>query len=111
MRGTAFWSAPCQSGGGPQSVREGRARVDGEGCSIYFHDYDNHLFELRDRLAAIPSGVAFGNAPEAAKVVTSRYSFRLLTAQRTSGSLRPRTLTDKKLRGKLGKPLLYPCQR
>jgi hypothetical protein len=27
-------------------VREGRARVDGEGCSIYFHDYDNHLFEL-----------------------------------------------------------------
>ena len=27
-------------------VREGRARIDGEGCSIYFHDYDNHLFEL-----------------------------------------------------------------
>ena len=27
-------------------VREGRSRVDGEGHSIYFHDYDNHLFEL-----------------------------------------------------------------
>ena len=27
-------------------VREGRARIEGEGCSIYFHDYDNHLFEL-----------------------------------------------------------------
>src|ERR1700751_2578804 len=27
------------------NVREGRARGDGEGCSIYFHDYDNHLFE------------------------------------------------------------------
>ncbi|MEO0637347.1 MAG: FosX/FosE/FosI family fosfomycin resistance hydrolase [Pseudomonadota bacterium] len=27
-------------------VREGRTRVEGEGRSIYFHDYDNHLFEL-----------------------------------------------------------------
>lgn len=27
-------------------VREGRPRVAGEGRSIYFHDYDNHLFEL-----------------------------------------------------------------
>lgn len=27
-------------------VREGRARVAGEGRSIYFHDHDNHLFEL-----------------------------------------------------------------
>ncbi len=27
-------------------VREGRPRVEGEGRSIYFHDYDNHLFEL-----------------------------------------------------------------
>ena len=27
-------------------VREGRARVAGEGHSIYFHDHDNHLFEL-----------------------------------------------------------------
>lgn len=27
-------------------LREGRSRVDGEGRSIYFHDYDNHLFEL-----------------------------------------------------------------
>lgn len=27
-------------------IREARARVDGEGSSIYFHDWDNHLFEL-----------------------------------------------------------------
>ncbi len=27
-------------------VKEGRSRVDGEGQSIYFYDYDNHLFEL-----------------------------------------------------------------
>ncbi len=27
-------------------LREGRARVEGEGRSIYFHDEDNHLFEL-----------------------------------------------------------------
>jgi catechol 2,3-dioxygenase-like lactoylglutathione lyase family enzyme len=27
-------------------VREGRSRVAGEGHSIYFHDHDNHLFEL-----------------------------------------------------------------
>lgn len=27
-------------------VREGRARVEGEGQSIYFYDDDNHLFEL-----------------------------------------------------------------
>jgi fosfomycin resistance protein FosX len=27
-------------------VREGRARVAGEGQSIYFHDHDNHMFEL-----------------------------------------------------------------
>ncbi len=27
-------------------VREGRSRVEGEGRSLYFHDYDNHLFEL-----------------------------------------------------------------
>ena len=27
-------------------VREGRTRVGGEGRSIYFHDEDNHLFEL-----------------------------------------------------------------
>jgi fosfomycin resistance protein FosX len=38
------------------SVREGRPRVDGEARSIYFHDDDNHLFELHtgtlaDRLA------------------------------------------------------------
>ena len=27
-------------------VSEGRSRVEGEGRSIYFHDDDNHLFEL-----------------------------------------------------------------
>jgi len=27
-------------------VRTGRSRVEGEGRSIYFYDYDNHLFEL-----------------------------------------------------------------
>jgi len=27
-------------------IREGRSRADGEGRSIYFHDDDNHLFEL-----------------------------------------------------------------
>jgi catechol 2,3-dioxygenase-like lactoylglutathione lyase family enzyme len=27
-------------------VQEGRKRVEGEGRSIYFHDHDNHLFEL-----------------------------------------------------------------
>ena len=37
-------------------LREGRSRIDGEGQSIYFHDHDNHLFELHtgtltDRLA------------------------------------------------------------
>jgi catechol 2,3-dioxygenase-like lactoylglutathione lyase family enzyme len=28
------------------NLREGRPRLAGEGRSIYFHDYDNHLFEL-----------------------------------------------------------------
>jgi|SRR6476469_6776765 len=27
-------------------LREGRNRVEGEGRSLYFYDYDNHLFEL-----------------------------------------------------------------
>jgi len=27
-------------------VRTGRSRVEGEGRSIYFYDYDNHLLEL-----------------------------------------------------------------
>lgn len=27
-------------------VRESRSRVAGEGQSLYFYDYDNHLFEL-----------------------------------------------------------------
>ncbi len=38
-------------------MREGRSRINGEGQSIYFHDHDNHLFELHtgtlaERLAA-----------------------------------------------------------
>lgn len=27
-------------------IREGRSRIEGEGQSLYFYDYDNHLFEL-----------------------------------------------------------------
>ncbi|QSJ14855.1 FosX/FosE/FosI family fosfomycin resistance hydrolase [Nostoc sp. UHCC 0702] len=27
-------------------VKEGRSRINGEGLSLYFYDYDNHLFEL-----------------------------------------------------------------
>ncbi len=27
-------------------IKEGRPRVEGEGRSIYFYDFDNHLFEL-----------------------------------------------------------------
>jgi catechol 2,3-dioxygenase-like lactoylglutathione lyase family enzyme len=27
-------------------VKTSRPRVDGEGQSLYFHDHDNHLFEL-----------------------------------------------------------------
>ncbi len=27
-------------------INEGRPRVEGEGRSIYFYDFDNHLFEL-----------------------------------------------------------------
>jgi fosfomycin resistance protein FosX len=42
-------------------VREGRARVDGEGQSIYFYDDDNHMFELHtgtldDRLRRYAQG-------------------------------------------------------
>ncbi|MEH2436605.1 MAG: FosX/FosE/FosI family fosfomycin resistance hydrolase [Nostoc sp.] len=27
-------------------MKDGRSRVEGEGRSLYFYDYDNHLFEL-----------------------------------------------------------------
>ena len=42
-------------------VQEGRPRVAGEGRSIYFHDHDNHLFELHtgtlaERLACYAQG-------------------------------------------------------
>ncbi len=44
-------------------VREGRSRVAGEGQSIYFHDDDNHMFELhtgtlQDRLKRYAQGRA-----------------------------------------------------
>lgn len=42
-------------------TRESRPRVEGEGASIYFHDWDNHLFELHsgtldDRLRRYAEG-------------------------------------------------------
>ena len=42
-------------------MRQSRPRVDGEGASIYFHDWDNHLFELHtgtldDRLRRYAEG-------------------------------------------------------
>lgn len=42
-------------------VKPARARVDGEGQSLYFHDHDNHLFELHtgtldERLARYAKG-------------------------------------------------------
>ena len=42
-------------------IRESRPRVEGEGRSIYFHDDDNHLFELHtgtleERLARYAKG-------------------------------------------------------
>lgn len=44
-------------------LRESRARVEGEGRAIYFHDDDNHLFELHtgtlsERLARYAQGRA-----------------------------------------------------
>ncbi|WP_372017670.1 FosX/FosE/FosI family fosfomycin resistance hydrolase [Pseudoxanthomonas sp. 10H] len=49
-------------------VLAGRSRIEGEGASIYFHDDDNHLFELHagtleDRLAAYAAADA-GQAPD-----------------------------------------------
>ena len=43
------------------AIREARSRVEGEGRSIYFHDDDNHLFELHtgtleERLARYARG-------------------------------------------------------
>ena len=42
-------------------LRESRPRVEGEGRSLYFHDHDNHLFELHtgtlsERLARYADG-------------------------------------------------------
>ena len=46
-------------------LRESRPRVEGEGRSIYFHDADNHLFELHtgtlaERLARYARAPAVG---------------------------------------------------
>jgi fosfomycin resistance protein FosX len=46
-------------------IRSPRPRVDGEGISIYFYDYDNHMFELHtgtlgDRLARYAKGIEHG---------------------------------------------------
>jgi catechol 2,3-dioxygenase-like lactoylglutathione lyase family enzyme len=56
-------------------LRESRPRVEGEGRSIYFHDHDNHLFELHtgtlaERLARYArdgetAGAAAGAGPPA----------------------------------------------
>lgn len=48
-------------------VREDRDRVEGEGRSLYFYDFDNHLFELHtgtleQRLERYLSGRASGSA-------------------------------------------------
>jgi fosfomycin resistance protein FosX len=44
-------------------LRESRPRIAGEGRSLYFHDHDNHLFELHtgtlsERLARYATGAA-----------------------------------------------------
>ena len=54
-------------------LRQGRSRVEGEGRSLYFHDRDNHLFELHtgtleQRLARYASG----RQPESMSQETSR---------------------------------------
>lgn len=48
-------------------VRKDRERVEGEGRSLYFYDFDNHLFELHtgtleQRLERYRSGRASGSA-------------------------------------------------
>ena len=50
-------------------LREGRSRIAGEGRSLYFHDRDNHLFELhtgtlRERLAAYAGAAVDSKAEE-----------------------------------------------
>ena len=54
-------------------VREGRSRIPGEGRSIYFHDDDNHLFELHTgtlatRLARYATAAATTSSSGDAKV-------------------------------------------
>jgi catechol 2,3-dioxygenase-like lactoylglutathione lyase family enzyme len=49
-------------------IREPRPRLDGEGQSVYFYDFDNHLFELHtgtlpDRLAAYAAGPSQASNP------------------------------------------------
>jgi hypothetical protein len=50
-------------------LRESRPRIAGEGRSLYFHDYDNHLFELHtgtldERLKRYALGRELGSNPE-----------------------------------------------
>lgn len=47
-------------------IKPGRKRVPGEGRSVYFYDYDNHLFELHagslaDRLNAYKTKIKNGD--------------------------------------------------
>ncbi len=35
-------------------IKKGRERIEAEGKSIYFYDYDNHLFELHTGLKHLP---------------------------------------------------------
>ena len=45
-------------------IRPPRARVEGEGQSLYFHDFDNHLFELH--AGTLAQRLARYAAPDAA---------------------------------------------
>ncbi len=50
--------------------RESRPRIDGEGASLYFYDFDNHLFELHagtleQRLARYGRGADLAQLVEA----------------------------------------------
>jgi catechol 2,3-dioxygenase-like lactoylglutathione lyase family enzyme len=57
-------------------VREGRTRVEGEGRSLYFHDFDNHLFEvhtgtLEQRLATYAALQGGTNVPSGDALLTA----------------------------------------
>ena len=57
-------------------MREGRTRVEGEGRSLYFHDFDNHLFEfhtgtLEQRLATYAALQGGTNVPSGDALLTA----------------------------------------